>query len=125
MNVIYLKPNESKEFKSMFYLNGFTQLITKPTRITKDSQTLIDIITTNSVENISHIDVIDKSLSDHDMVVCVRKMNYKPFLPKTIRCRYYKTYNSESMNGDFSNVDWPRVLNETDINTSLIFLTKF
>ena len=125
MNVIYLKPNESKEFKSMFYLNGFTQLITKPTRITKDSQTLIDIITTNSVENISHIDVIAKSLSDHDMVVCVRKMNYKLFLPKTIRCRYYKTYNSESMNRDFSNVDWPRVLNETDINTSLIFLIKF
>ena len=36
MNVNYLKPNENKEFKSMFYLNGFTQLIIKPTRITKD-----------------------------------------------------------------------------------------
>ena len=43
---------ENLEFKSMFNLNGFTQLMTKPTRITKDSQTLIDIIATNSVENV-------------------------------------------------------------------------
>ena len=97
MNVNYLKPNENKEFKSIFFLNGFTQLITKPARTTKDSQTLIDIIATNSVENISSVDVIVKSLSDHDMIVCVRKMNFKRFLPKTIRCRDCKTYNSESI----------------------------
>ena len=105
INVNYLKPNENKEFKSMFYLNGFTQLITKPTRTTKDSQTLIDIIAANSVGNISHVDVITKSLSDHDMVVFVRKMSYKQFLPKSIRCRDYKTYNSKSINRDFSIVD--------------------
>ena len=91
MNVNYLKPNENKEFKSMLYLHGFTQLITKPTRITKDTQTLIDIIATNSVENISHVDVIAKSLIDLDMVVCVRKMNHKRFLPNTIRYRDYKS----------------------------------
>ena len=102
MNVIYLKPNENKDFKSMFYVNGFTQLITKPTRTTIDSQLLIDIIATNSVENISHVDVIAKSLNDHDVVVCVRKVNYKQFLPKSIRFGDYKTFNLESMNRDFS-----------------------
>ena len=69
-------------------------------------------------------DVIAKNLSDHDMMACVRKMNYKRFLPKTIRCRDYITYNSESMNRGFSNVDWQPVLNKTDINASLIFLIK-
>ena len=117
MNVNYLKSNENKEFKSMFYLNDFTQLITKPTRTTKDSQKLIYIIAANSVGNISHFDVITKSLSDHDMVVFVRKMNYKQFWPKSIRCRDYKTYNSKSMNRDFSIVDWQLVLNETGIKT--------
>ena len=111
----------NKEFKSTFYLNGFTQLITKPTRKTEDSQTLIDIIVTKSAENISHVDVIAKSLNDHGMVVCVRKMNYKRFLPKTIRCRDYKTNNSESMNIDF---DWQPVLNETDINTPFNLFDK-
>ena len=108
----------------MFYLNDFTQLITKPARTTKDSQTLNDIGATNGVENISHVDVIAKSLGDHDMIVSVRKMNYKRFLPKTSRCRGYKTYNSESMNRDFSNVDWQPVLNETDINTWLNLFNK-
>ena len=121
MNVNYLKPNENKEFKSMLYLHGFTQLITKPTRITKDTQTLIDIIATNSVENISHVDVIAKSLSDHDMVDCVRKMNHKRFLPRTTRCRDYKSYDLDSTNRNFSNVNWQPILNETNIN---IFLTK-
>ena len=102
MNVDYLKPNENKDFKSMFYLNGFSQLITKPTRVTIDYQTLIDIIATNSVENISHIDVSAKSLSDHGMVACVRKLNYKQFLPKSIRFGGYETYNLELMNRDFS-----------------------
>ena len=48
-------------------------------------------------------------------------MNYKRFLPKIIRCRDYKTYNSESMNRDFSNVDWQPVLNKTDITHQLSF----
>ena len=53
----------------MFYLNGFSQLIAKPTRIIKDSPTLIDIIATKTVENISHANVIGKRLSHHGMVV--------------------------------------------------------
>ena len=51
-------------------------------------------------------------------------MDYRRFLPKTIKCRDYKTYNSESMNRDFSNVDWQLVLNETDVNTSLNLFNK-
>ena len=53
----------------MFYLNGFSQLIAKPTRIIKDSPTLIEIIATKTVENISHANVIGKRLSHHGMVV--------------------------------------------------------
>ena len=60
---------KNRELKSMFYLNGFSLLKTKPTRIIKDSPTLIDIIATNTVENISHADVIGKRLSHHGMVV--------------------------------------------------------
>ena len=51
-------------------------------------------------------------------------MDYRRFLPKTIKCRDYKTYNSESMNRDFSNVDWQLVLNETDVNTLLNLFNK-
>ena len=124
INVNYLKPNENKEFKLMFYLKRFTQLITKPTCIAEDSQTSVNIIAANSVGNISHVDIIAKSLSHHDVVVCVRTMNYKQLLQKSIRCRNYKTYNSKSMNKGFSNIDWRPVFNETDINTSLNLFNK-
>ena len=58
------------------------------------------------------------------MVVCVRKINHKWFLPKAIRCRDYKSYDPDSTNRDFSNVDWQPVLNETNINISLNLFNK-
>ena len=36
---------------------GLTQLVSEPTRVTKDSTTLIDHIYTNNEENIQHVSV--------------------------------------------------------------------
>ena len=47
-NVNYLKGNENKDFKALFRLYGFTQLIKEATRIFKDTSTLIDIILSNN-----------------------------------------------------------------------------
>ena len=42
---------------------GLTQLVSEPTRVTKDSTTIIDHIYTNNEENIQHISVKQISLS--------------------------------------------------------------
>ena len=87
MNADYLKKNDNKELKSIIQQNGFTQIIKNPTRITKDSKFLIDIIATIYPVNIVSSCVTATSLSDHDLVMWVRKINNKKFPSKITRCR--------------------------------------
>ena len=114
-NVNYAKENDNKEFKTILSLNGFHQLIKKPTRVTRDSSTIIDIIATNK-NNIKTVRVIPSTLSDHEMVACLRKINYKRFPSKTIRCRNFANYDPAALNRDLGNADWEPVYNASNVN---------
>jgi endonuclease/exonuclease/phosphatase family metal-dependent hydrolase len=67
MNVDFLKYSmhaDTEEYLDMLYLNNFIPIITKPTRITEHSSTLIDHIYTNaSTHIVSGIALVD--ISDH------------------------------------------------------------
>ena len=89
MNVNYLNSNDHKDVKSIIKLFGFEQIIAKPTRITQSTSSLIDIIATNKPATIKTTDVIPTSVSDHDMVGCVRKVNNFKFNSRTIKCQIY------------------------------------
>ena len=52
-NINYLDKNNHNDIKDIFMLNGYKQLVTKATRITEDSKTLIDTIFTNKPKNTS------------------------------------------------------------------------
>ena len=73
----FLKPSNNKSINSTLIENGFTQMIKKPTRISKDSKTLIDIIATNRPSTIAASEVVPSSTSDHDLVACKRKLNHQ------------------------------------------------
>ena len=51
-NINYLDKNNHNDIKDIFMLNGYKKLVTKATRITEDSKTLIDTIFTNKPKNI-------------------------------------------------------------------------
>jgi hypothetical protein len=51
-------------------LNHFQQLITKPTRIFKNSKTIIDLAFTNAPTIVSDISVIENDISDHFAIAC-------------------------------------------------------
>lgn len=63
--------------------SGMSQLINEPTRITKSSSTLIDVILSSHPHNISLAKVIQLGTSDHFMVGCVRKMKSLRFQAQT------------------------------------------
>jgi len=64
-------------------------MVTKPMRITKDTATTIDLAFSNKPFNIT--------ISDHEMIACVRKLNNPKHDPKVIKCCDYKT---SKMTGD-------------------------
>ena len=65
INCNYLESSDHKELKSILSLFNLKQLISSPTRITKESKTLIDVICSNEKQNISSVKVIPAGLSDH------------------------------------------------------------
>ena len=83
---------------------GLTQVVSEPTRVTKDSTTLIDHIYTNNEENIQHVSVKKNCLSDHFAVFCSRKAHSEIGKTKhqTIIYRSFKTFDESRFLTDLS-----------------------
>ena len=74
-NFNYMAPNSAtKNFKRLTNLYQLKQLITKPTRITEDSRTLIDLFLTSRLE-LYETSVFPVGYSDHCAIVGIRKLH--------------------------------------------------
>ena len=69
------------------------QLIKESTRLTPKSATLIDLILTNRLENISRSGVIHLGISDHSLVYAVRKFTLPKGRQKIRQVRNFKNFN--------------------------------
>ena len=77
-------------FTSMYNLE---QLIDKPTRITENSSTLIDLLFANNNHRIVSSGVLHVNLSDHSLIYCVIKAGVRRAPGRVIEYRSYKTYS--------------------------------
>lgn len=105
-NANYLDARDNKELKTIINLNGFRQLIEKPTRITSTSKSLIDIILTNNTDNIKNTIIAPLSIGDHELVGCVRKLHCKKYTSKTTYARDYKNYEPAKVIFEVKKVNW-------------------
>ena len=95
-----------------------SQLIDKPTRITKYSSTLLDVCIVSSPEKIIHSGIIPVGFSDHSLIYSVRKIN---MLPKTkgireIEIRNFKNFDSKNFLEDLDRQHWVQVESEREVN---------
>ena len=107
MNIDFFKCDShppTEAYLDMLYSNNLLPIITKPTRLTYHSATLIDHIYTNSTSKIvSGIVMVD--ISDHLPVVCVTNIPVKKHNP----IKYYRDYSNfdqESYLQDINAVNW-------------------
>lgn len=79
--------SECKHLKALLRNLNLKQLIKEATRITQNSSTLLDLIASNIPQNIRDCGVISTSFSDHELVYCICKLNWKkaPSHIKTFR----------------------------------------
>ena len=121
LNIDFLKADDHRatgELLDVLYCCNVFPLITKPTRVTSTTATLIDHILTNNLDdNMMHIQgILCTSISDHYAVFHIAS-NAKtdhapaemPLFKRNMGQRNLSKFISE-MNG----VDWQSVLNETD-----------
>ncbi|CAB3991987.1 Hypothetical predicted protein [Paramuricea clavata] len=104
-----------KQLKSILRVQYFSQLINAATRITKSSNTLLDLIATNFPQNISRSGVVCTGLSDHEMVYCIRKINWKRSPERIRTVRNYAKYDAAKFCEDCVNV-----FNNTLVDTSCL-----
>ena len=105
INIDYLKKDDHKVIKDIFAVNGYKQLLRSATRTASSSATLIDVILTNEPSTITNSETINASLSDHDIIACVRKANNIKCEAEKIKCRNFSRYNIDIINNELLNAD--------------------
>ncbi|XP_051950049.1 uncharacterized protein LOC127620831 [Xyrauchen texanus] len=119
-NVLQPRTNSLKEsLSTICKVSGLQQLITEPTRVSVNSQTLLDLILVSERENISQSGVLDIALSDHNVTFCTRKISksqLKTGNHSSIRYRCTKHYTTEDFKERLSRRDWSDVLGSNDVD---------
>lgn len=80
------------DFISTFNL---IQLVTKPTRITETTPSLIDVIRTTDKSIVSFSDVLTCSISDHNLLYLILTLKTPRAKPSYITTRSYTSYDAD------------------------------
>jgi hypothetical protein len=116
-----------KPYMNILNLFSFHQVIVDPTRVTCDTESIIDHILCNFKENIVNSGVITTGISDHFMTFCTRKISRGHFKSHNIiKIRSLKNYSVESLQFLLASVDWSSCINADCVNVAwLIFKQIF
>ena len=114
------------DYVDLLFSHGMLQLITKPSRCTATSATLIDhVITNHQIDKSESILVISK-ISDHFPVLHYIAVQ-KPIIPnKTFTCREMSNQNVIRFTEELSNTNWVDITSINDPQLSFdLFLKQF
>ena len=104
----------TRSYLEFCFTHSLEQIITRPTRITDQTATLIDHILTNSPDKVSQSGVIDLGLSDHDLIYCTRKTSLPQYYTNNeISVRSMKRYFAEKFLEILRHIVFPNYLTYT------------
>ena len=108
------------EFNDMMSSYSYIPLITRPTRITSSSATLIDNIFTNDHINLNTAlkGILVTDISDHYPVFYVDQSLKEIETDIWISKRKYSVQNKTNFNIALSSVDWIRLCDDNNTNNS-------
>ena len=79
-----------------------TQLINKPTRVTENGESLIDVVMTTNEKLIASNEVLMSTISDHNLVHISLKLKKPRIKPCCVTTRSYTNYNVDNFLRDLS-----------------------
>ena len=81
------------DFCSTFNL---TQLINKPTRVTENGESLIDVVMTTNEKLIASNDVLMSTISDHNLIYISLRLKKPKIKPSYVTIRSYSNYSADN-----------------------------
>ncbi len=121
LNLDILRHSESKfvtEYLETLISNGFIQLVLKPTRITNNSATLIDHISTNACTDKFRTYILCNSISDHFPILHVSTLKKSKIKAPPIAVRNYSDVNLASFRTALLDYSWQHVLDIDDAQSA-------
>ena len=112
--------NNTAEFTDMMYANSFIPLVTRPTRITQSSATLIDNIFTNDLENLatSMQGILVADITDHFPVAYINTEYSNLEKEITVLKRVSTARNRTLFLNAISNLDWSDIYSSSDTQSA-------
>ena len=98
------------------FLDAFRGHNIRLTKVKSTSATLIDLILTNTPENILQSGVIHLGISDHSLVYALRKFSLPKSFPKCKDVRNFKNFNENQFILDVMLIPWELVYQHNDPN---------
>ena len=108
---------QAKELGVLLKSLGLEQLIKKATRVSSKSNSVIDLIFTNS-DYIEDAGCIDLNISDHLATFVTRKKHFEKSARVDFEGRSYKNYSTEVYQGDLLREDWTGFYNNDNPNSA-------
>ena len=98
LNYNLLKSNNQDAIAFTDFSRSFnlTQLIHTPTRVTDASKSLLDVILASEIKQVQKAEVMESSISDHDIVYVALRFKKARTLSVLITTRSFKNYNRET-----------------------------
>ena len=112
------KHKETNDFIDLMYSKGVFPLITKPTRITNTTSTLIDNIFTNDLDHKYTSGAFICDVTDHLPIFIIGSNSIKSDMNKS-KFIYKRSIDGDNLNSftsAISNVDWSSIESATDTN---------
>ena len=110
----YCDHTQTEEYLNMLYSYNLLPLITKPTRITHHTATLIDHIYTNVLSTNISSKIITADISDHLPIFCLAD-NQVSRKREKVYYRGSKNLNPEAYVNDISSLEWNSILHSFNI----------
>ena len=83
-----------------------TNTVDEPTRVTKTSKSLIDVILVNRPEHWATSGSLQLDMNDHDLIYIVRKQRLSKSRVKVIESRSMKQFNQDAFLADLATTSW-------------------
>jgi len=111
MNILRFESHtETNDFLEGFVSHGFIYVISKPTRITTSSATLIDHMDSNHIISSYHSSIIINDVADHLGILCIYEGKSKHSSQTSSK---HRSFNAENM------INFRDMLKETDFEKLL------
>ena len=101
-------------------------IVNIPTRVTKNTATLLDVVIINDEKSINSLRVTNLGLSDHHAQILSIPIIDSRIIPYRIKKRHFSESNLQEFFHLLNQVTWQEVYEETDVNKKFsIFMDVF